>query len=107
VSAKVLCRRLIQIKKEIDVKEYNVVILYLSILRYKEERVMNDLTAIIPVKKNSNRLPNRNILPFGNSNLPVHNVRQLKQSGEIDGITISSDSEKMLDIGIAYVRRIA
>lgn len=39
---------------------------------------MNDLTAIIPVKKHSNRLPNKNILPFGDTNLLVHKIGQLK-----------------------------
>ncbi|MDR1029639.1 MAG: hypothetical protein LBL76_02055, partial [Treponema sp.] len=61
---------------------------------------MNDLTAIIPVKKNSNRLPNKNILPFSDTNLLVHKIRQLKQVEEIDRIVVSSDSEEMLAIGI-------
>lgn len=62
---------------------------------------MNNLTAIIPVKKTSNRLPNKNILPFGNSNLLIHKIRQLKQVKEIDTIVISSDSDEMLEIGIS------
>jgi N-acylneuraminate cytidylyltransferase len=62
---------------------------------------MNDLTAIIPVKKNSNRLPNKNILPFGETNLLVHKIRQLKQVEEIDRIIVSSDSDEMLAMGIA------
>jgi N-acylneuraminate cytidylyltransferase len=60
---------------------------------------MNNLTAIIPVKKNSNRLPNKNILPFGETNLLVHKIRQLKQVSEIDKIVVTSDSEDMLDMG--------
>jgi N-acylneuraminate cytidylyltransferase len=62
---------------------------------------MNDLTAIIPVKKTSNRLPNKNILPFGETNLLVHKIRQLKQVEEIDRIIVSSDSEEMLEMGKA------
>jgi N-acylneuraminate cytidylyltransferase len=63
--------------------------------------MMHDLTAIIPVKKTSNRLPNKNILPFGETNLLVHKIRQLKQVGEIDRIVISSDSDEMLEMGIS------
>lgn len=36
----------------------------------EEENKMSDkITAVIPVKGNSTRLPNKNILPFGDSNL--------------------------------------
>lgn len=54
------------------------------------------LTAIIPVKANSSRLPNKNILPFGESNLLIHKIRQLKQVESITDIIVSTDSEKML-----------
>lgn len=54
------------------------------------------LTAIIPVKANSSRLPNKNILPFGESNLLIHKIRQLKQVESIADIIVSTDSEKML-----------
>ena len=37
------------------------------------------ITAIIPVKGNSTRLPNKNILPFADTNLLVHKIRQLKE----------------------------
>lgn len=58
------------------------------------------ITAIIPVKGNSTRLPNKNILPFADSNLLVHKIRQLKQVEEITEIIVSSDSDKMLQMGI-------
>jgi len=57
---------------------------------------MVSITAIIPVKKNSTRLPNKNILPFGDSNLLVHKIRQLKQVEAVTEIVVSSDSEEML-----------
>lgn len=57
---------------------------------------MDMITAIIPVKKNSTRLPNKNILPFGGSNLLVHKIRQLKQVKAVDRIVVSTDSEEML-----------
>ena len=50
------------------------------------------ITAIIPVKGNSTRLPNKNILPFADSNLLIHKIRQLKQVEGITEIIVSSDS---------------
>lgn len=59
---------------------------------------MDTITAIIPVKKNSTRLPNKNILPFGDSNLLVHKIRQLKQVKAVNQIVVSTDSEVMLEM---------
>ena len=59
------------------------------------------ITAIIPVKGNSTRLPNKNILPFAESNLLIHKIRQLKQVEEITDIIVSSDSDEMLAMGEA------
>lgn len=57
---------------------------------------MEKIIAIIPVKKNSGRLPHKNILPFGESNLLVHKIRQLKRVDTVSQIVVSSDSEEML-----------
>ena len=66
-------------------------------------------TAIIPVRAGSVRLPNKNILPFGESNLLVHKIRQLKKVPAIGEIIVSSDSEVMLDMasqeGVSTHRR--
>lgn len=59
------------------------------------------ITAIVPVKGNSGRLPHKNILPFGNSNLLIHKLEQLKQVHEITDIIVSSDSDEMLDMAKA------
>lgn len=59
---------------------------------------MDGITAIVPVKKSSTRLPNKNILPFGDSNLLIHKIRQLKQVKAVDEIVVSTDSEEMLDM---------
>lgn len=56
------------------------------------------VTAVIPVRAGSRRLPNKNILPFGGSNLLVHKIRQLKNVARIDRIIVSSDSETMLEM---------
>lgn len=58
------------------------------------------ITAVIPVKGKSTRLPNKNILPFADSNLLVNKIRQLKQVEEITDIIVSSDSDEMLTMGI-------
>ncbi len=67
------------------------------------------ITAIIPVKANSTRLPGKNILPFGNTNLLVHKINQLKQVKELYEIIVSSDSDTMLKIaeeaGVQAIKR--
>ena len=57
------------------------------------------ITAVVPVKGNSSRLPNKNILPFGESNLLQHKIEQLKQVKGLHEIIVSSDSDEMLAIG--------
>lgn len=57
------------------------------------------ITAVVPVKGNSSRLPNKNILPFGDSNLLQHKIEQLKQVRGLHEIIVSSDSDEMLAIG--------
>ena len=67
------------------------------------------ITAIVPVKGNSTRLPNKNILPFGDSNLLLHKLDQLKQVKEITDIVVSSDSDEMLEmaekVGVTAMKR--
>lgn len=65
----------------------------------KENIIMSKtITAVIPVKGNSMRLPGKNILPFGSSNLLDHKIEQLKQVEEITDIIVSSDSDVMLEM---------
>ena len=67
------------------------------------------ITAVVPVKANSRRLPGKNILPFGNSNLLIHKIEQLKQVDGITDIVVSSDSDEMLrmasDCGVKALKR--
>lgn len=58
------------------------------------------IITVIPVRAGSQRLKNKNILPFGGSNLLIHKIRQLKQVGHIDEIVVSSDSEAMLQMAL-------
>ena len=57
------------------------------------------ITAVVAVRKGSQRVPNKNIRPFGNSNLLQMKLDILKQVDSIDEIIINSDCDKMLDIG--------
>ena len=55
-------------------------------------------TAVVPVKASSSRLPGKNTLSFGDSNLLIHKIRQLKQVDNISEILVSSDSPIMLEM---------
>lgn len=61
---------------------------------------MNNIVAVIPVKKNSSRLANKNILPFADSTLLEYKINQLKKIDKISEIIVSSDSEEMLSIAL-------
>ncbi len=67
------------------------------------------ITAVIPVRAGSRRLPNKNILPFGESNLLVHKIRELKKIKNIDKIVVSTDSDEMIKMaieeGVEYQKR--
>lgn len=66
-------------------------------------------TAIIPVRKGSRRLKNKNIAPFSNSTLLEYKIKQLKKVSSIDNIVVSSDCDYMLDLssklGVAIHKR--
>ena len=53
-------------------------------------------TAIIPVRKGSRRLKDKNIAPFAGKTLLTYKIDQLKQVPAITTIVVSSDSEEML-----------
>ena len=56
------------------------------------------IKALIPVRADSQRVKNKNIRPFADSNLLEIKIRQLKRIKDLDGIIINSDSDEMLDI---------
>ena len=60
------------------------------------------LTAVVAVRKGSQRIPNKNIKPFGDSNLLEMKLNILKQVTTIDEIIVNSDCDKMLSIGKKY-----
>lgn len=59
---------------------------------------MKKFTAVIPVREGSRRLPGKNTFPFGESNLLVNKIQQLKSCTLIDEIVVTSDSDKMVEM---------
>lgn len=54
------------------------------------------ITAVIPVRKGSRRLKNKNVSSFGGKNLLTYKINQLQQVSAISSIVVSSDCEEML-----------
>ena len=55
--------------------------------------------AVVAVRKGSQRIPNKNIKPFGDSNLLEMKLNILKEVPDIDEIIVNSDCDDMLAIG--------
>lgn len=63
------------------------------------------ITAIVPVRKGSQRVKNKNIKPFGGSSLleiKIQRLLSLKKYGKIDEIIVTTDSEEMLEVASKY-----
>tara|TARA_Y100000591_G_scaffold320098_1_gene333037 strand:- start:178 stop:834 length:657 start_codon:yes stop_codon:yes gene_type:complete len=58
----------------------------------------NKLTAVIPVRKGSQRVKNKNLKPFAGSTLLDIKIETLKKVIGLDEIVVTSDSQEMLDI---------
>lgn len=54
------------------------------------------ITAIVPAREGSRRLPDKNIAPFAGSNLLLWKLEQLKSCPEVESIVVSSNSTSML-----------
>ena len=67
------------------------------------------ITAIVPVRKGSQRVKNKNFKPFSNSNLLEIKLNALKQIKTIDKIVVSTDSiiaiEAAKRLGVEYHER--
>lgn len=57
---------------------------------------MSNLIAIVPARKESRRIQDKNTLPFADSNLLIHKLRQLKRVKEISEIYVSSEDDTIL-----------
>ncbi len=56
------------------------------------------ITAIVPVRKGSVRVKNKNLKPFAGKTLLQIKIEQLKQVSSIDSIVVSSDCDDMLQL---------
>ena len=56
------------------------------------------LKALIPVRKGSGRVKNKNIRPFAGSSLLEIKVKQLQRVEGIDEVCVNSDCDEMLDL---------
>ena len=56
------------------------------------------ITAVVAVRAGSQRVKNKNIRPFGNTNLLEMKLQLLKEVKLIDKIIVNSDCDKMLSI---------
>ena len=67
------------------------------------------ITAVVAVRSGSQRVKNKNIRPFGDSNMLEMKLNILKSIRNLDKIVVNSDSEKMLkiakDYGVEYHMR--
>jgi CMP-N-acetylneuraminic acid synthetase/phosphoglycolate phosphatase-like HAD superfamily hydrolase len=70
---------------------------------------MKNLVALIAVRAGSQRVKNKNIRAFADSNLLEIKINQLKKVKQLDEIIVNSDSEEMLEIarknGVTAVKR--
>jgi CMP-N-acetylneuraminic acid synthetase len=64
--------------------------------------IAKNCICIIPAKKNSQRLKNKNILNFKNKPIICHTIESAIKSKVFDLIVVSSDSKKILDISSKY-----
>ena len=56
--------------------------------------------ALIPAREFDEIIKDKNILPFGSSNLLEHKINQLQKTGLIENIYVSTDSDRYKDIAI-------
>lgn len=67
------------------------------------------IKAVIPVRKGSQRVLNKNLRPFAGTTLLEVKINALKESGIFDDIIVNTDSEEAIEIakslGVSYHRR--
>lgn len=56
------------------------------------------ITAVIPVRKGSQRVPNKNLRTFADTTLLELKIQTLLQVPEIDEIVVNTDSEEAIEI---------
>ena len=70
---------------------------------------MNNLVAVIPVRKGSQRVKHKNFRIFAGKNLLIHKIEMLKKIDFLDEIIINTDSDKAISIAkkfnVKYFKR--
>jgi N-acylneuraminate cytidylyltransferase len=61
-------------------------------------KIMNTITAVIPIRKGSQRVTDKNLRPFAGSNLLKIKIEALKKVNGIDKIIVNTDSEEAIQI---------
>ena len=59
------------------------------------------IKAVIPIRKGSQRVQNKNIRPFGNTTLLENKIGILKKAGIFDDIIVNTDSEEAIAMAVA------
>ena len=70
---------------------------------------MKKIIAVVPVRKGSERVKNKNFKKFSNKNLLIYKILTLKKVKNLDDIIINTDSDKAISIakklGVSFFRR--
>jgi len=68
-----------------------------------------NLVAVVPIRKGSQRVKNKNFKPFAGKNLLIHKIKVLKKIKKIDEIIINTDSDRAIqiakDYGVSFKKR--
>lgn len=71
--------------------------------------MLKNITAVIPLRKNSQRVINKNLRLFNKKNLLIYKIEKLKQIKYIDQIIINTDSEEAIkiakDLNVGFWKR--
>ena len=69
----------------------------------------NDLSIVVPIRKNSQRVKNKNFKIFNKKNLLIYKIEKLKKLKKFDEIIINTDSERAIKIAqkmnVSYWKR--
>lgn len=67
------------------------------------------IKAVIPIRKGSQRVQNKNIRPFADTTLLENKIKVLKEAGFFDDIIVNTDSEEAIEMaaanGVSWHRR--
>ena len=61
-------------------------------------KIMKKITAVVPIRKGSQRVIDKNLRPFAGSNLLAIKIENLKKVKGIDEIVVNTDSEQAIEI---------